>query len=458
MSFHIRRPAPRRSVLRGVVDGIAVGFALPFLDCFLTDNGTAEAATGRALPVRFGTWYWGLGHTPNHAVKTKTQTTEGIEFLTECAPLQKHTKWLNHFAGFNMPLDGRSNYTHFTGWVASRTGSAPSGNNDIPAPTLDLLIADQIGTRQRFLTLDATACGIPRENYSARSTNSRAAAEPSPINLYSRIFGAEFVDPNKVDFTPDPQVLVRKSVLTAFNEPAKALATKIGAADKQRLDEYFTAIRQIETQLDLQMQQPEPNMACALPAAPTPDGAEQNMPMGLEVDTVVTNHKIMSKMLAMAVACNQTNVVNMVFSDNFSHMRRPGQTYTHHLLTHEETWDKELGYQPVAFWFNCRTMQALATWIEDFEAIKEGDGSLLDNMLMMAVTETNYARVHSIDGVPAYSIGRAGGRLKTGLHVVGNGDPITRVGLTLMQVMGLPLDKWGTRSLQTSKTISEVVA
>jgi hypothetical protein len=181
------------------------------------------------------------------------------------------------------------------------------------------------------------------------------------------------------------------------------------------------------------------------------------MPQGLEVDTVVANHKVMSQMMAMAVACNQTKVFNMVFSDNFSHMRRPGQTYTHHLLTHEETPDKVLGYQPVAFWFNCRTMDAFATFIDAFANIREGDGSLLDNMLIFAATETNYARVHSVDGVPVFTAGNAGGRIKTGLHVVGNGDPITRVGLTAMQVMGVPIDTWGTRSLQTSKTITEIL-
>ena len=89
---------------------------------------------------------------------------------------------------------------------------------------------------------------------------------------------------------------------------------------------------------------------------------------------------------------------------------------------------------------------------------RPGSGTLLDNVLIFAATETNYARVHSIDGVPVFTAGRAGGRIKTGLHVVGNGDPITRVGLTAMQVMGLPLDKWGTQSLQTSKTITEILA
>jgi hypothetical protein len=310
----------------------------------------------------------------------------------------------------------------------------------------------------RFRTLDVTAVGIPRENYSARSTNNRAAAEASPERLYARVFGSDFQDPNKADFAPDPKLMVRKSVLSAVGEQRQALNKNLGAQDRARLDEYFTSIRQLENQLERQMQKPEPNLSCRIPPAPVRDGAEQNMPMGLEVETVVNNHRIMSQILAMAVACNQTRVFNMVFSDNFSHMRRPGQTYTHHLLTHEETPDKVTGYQPVAFWFNCRQMQGLAEFIKTFAAIREGDGNLLDNVLIFAATETNYARVHSIDGVPAYTIGKAGGRMKTGMHVVGNGDPITRVGFTAMRAMGLPLEKWGTQSLQTSKVISEVLA
>jgi hypothetical protein len=225
------------------------------------------------------------------------------------------------------------------------------------------------------------------------------------------------------------------------------------------LDEYFTSIRQLENQLAVQLEKPAPNRACAvMPEPKAVKGVDEHLREGLEVDTVIENHRLMAQILAMAVACNQTKVFNLTFSDEQSHMRKPGQTYTHHLLTHEEPLDKVLGYQPVAFWFNCRSMEALATLIESFAAIKEGDGTLLDNTMIFAATETNYARVHTVDGVPIMTVGKAGGRLKTGMHVVGNGDPITRVGLTAMQVMGLPLEKWGTRSLQTSKTITEVVA
>jgi hypothetical protein len=275
--------------------------------------------------------------------------------------------------------------------------------------------------------------------------------------LYARVFGAEFADPNKGDFKPDPKVMVRKSVLSAVDEQSKGLIKKLGAADRQRLDEYFTSIRTLENQLELQLQKPAPNMACSVPSAPSTAGLNQNIPQGLEIDTVLTNHRLMAQIIAMAAACNQTKVFNMVFSDNFSHMRRPGETYTHHLLTHEETPDKELGYQPVAFWFNQKSMEGLATFIKAFADIKEGDGTLLDNTLIFAATETNYARVHSIDGVPIYTIGKAGGRMKTGMHIVGNGDPITRVGLTTLQAMGVSVNTWGTKSLQTSKTISEIL-
>ncbi len=59
--------------------------------------------------------------------------------------------------------------------------------------------------------------------------------------------------------------------------------------------------------------------------------------------------------------------------------------------------------------------------------------------------------------MPVYFIGGAGGRVRQGMYVVGGGDPITRVGLTAMQVMGVPIPEWGTGSLETSKPISEIL-
>ena len=454
MSILLKRPNTRRSVLRGMLNGGAVTVALPLLDCFLDDHGEA-LADGAPIPTRFGTWYWGMGHTPGYAVKPRTALGE-IEFLEECKALIPHRAHINYFGGFNTPLDGRSNYPHESGWIGSRTGTVPSRNGEVPAPTFDLMIADAIGGGTRFRTLDATSMGNPKETYSARGTFSRADAEVSPVALYARIFGPDFADPNKGQFKPDAKVMVRKSVLSGINRESQKLMQSLGAMDQARLDEYFTSIRQLENQLTLQLTKPAPAEACVVPPAP-PNNAIERAAFAVEIDTVQATHRLMTQLIVMALACNQTRVFNLVYSDNFSRVRRAGETYTHHVLTHEEQADPKLGYQPTAFWFNCRSMDACAEFISAFANVREGAGTLLDNMLVFAGSESSFARIHSVDNIPVMTFGKAGGRIKTGLHVVGNGDPITRVGFTLMRVMGMPIDEWGAKSLRTTKPIGEIL-
>jgi len=457
MTVLLKKPMHRRALLRGLLQGAAVTLPLPFLDCVLDERGEALAATGQELPIRFGTWYWGMGHTPGHAIREKRQTAPGIEFLEETQALAPYASQMNFFGGFGMPLDGRSNYTHHTGWVGSRTGFVPQSAADIPATTLDLIIADQIGTTTRFRSIDASSAGIPRENYSARSAESRGLAEISPVALYTRLFGPQFVDPNSSDFKPNPDIMMEKSVLSAFIDSSAAYAKTLGAADRQRMDEYFTSIRQLENQMARSLEKPAPCEACKLPERPAEPPAER-LANVREIPNVIETHKVMAKLLAMAVACDQTRVFNMVFTDNFANVRRQGEANTHHLLTHMELIDPNLGYQPTAFWFNQRCSEALATYLETLSGIREGNGTLLDHSLIFASSETNYAKLHTIDGIPIYLIGKAGGRMKTGMHVVGGGDPISRVGLTAMRIMGVELRNWGAKSLQTSKPITDVMA
>ena len=448
MSILLKKPFGRREFLRGTVGGAAISVGLPFLECFLDGHGEA-LASGAPLPLRFGTWFWSMGHTPNHAV---APGADSLEFLEECKSLTPHKQHINYFGQFNSPLDGRPNHVHHTGWVTCRTGTAPALPGDIPAPTLDVLISDAIGSSTRFRSLDMTCTGNPRDTFTARNTHSRNSAEVSPLALYTRIFGPEFADPNRADFKPDPDLMLQQSVLSGINEQRQRFEKRLGAADKARIDEYFTSIRQLENQLTLQQQKPAAADSCRLPKAPA------DAPIGYELPMVQANHDAMARILAMALSCNQTRVFNLALCNALSSLRRPGTAYTHHTLTHEEAVDKTLGYQPEAFWFNCRVMETLASFIEIFGSIREGKGTLLDNTLIFAHAETSYAKIHAVDNIPVMTIGKAGGRLKTGLHVVGNGDPISRVGLTALQVMGLPVEKWGTGSLQTSKAITEILA
>ena len=62
-----------------------------------------------------------------------------------------------------------------------------------------------------------------------------------------------------------------------------------------------------------------------------------------QIGVAMANHKLMAEILAMALACNQTKIFNVVFSDSASNLRMPGEQMIHHLMTHEEPVDKELG-------------------------------------------------------------------------------------------------------------------
>ena len=116
-----------------------------------------------------------------------------------------------------------------------------------------------------------------------------------------------------------------------------------------------------------------------------------------------------------------------------------------------------LGYQAEVAWYNRRSFDALATFIQAFASLPEGDGTVLDHTLIFANSDTNYAKLHALDGIPVMTIGKAGGRLATGRYVDGHGDPITRIGLTCQQALGMPVERWGTGSLQTSKPVAELL-
>jgi len=438
----------RRGVLRGMLGGGAVTVALPFLDCFLNANGTALAA-GRPLPVRFGTWNWGCGMNPQRWVPTKTGTDFELgDELKYIAPVRQH---VNVFTGFKAMLDGKPNLPHFSGVQALRAGMVAAQMGPADAPTIDVLIGDAVGTDTRFRSLEMAATGDPKHSYSYRSATGFNPAEGSPLALYTRIFGPDFQDPNAADFKPDPNVMLRKSVLSGVAEQRAAFLGQLGAADRTRMDEYFTSVRQLEQQLELQLQKPPPAEACHVMAKPA-DG-----PVGTEVGMVMANHKIMAEILAMALACNQTKIFNMVFSDSASTLRMPGEQMIHHLMTHEEPIDKTLGYQPKAAYFVERSMESWALFVQTLANVREGDGTLLDNCLVMGHSDTEYARIHSISGIPVMTAGRAGGKMKTGIHVSAIGEPVTRLGFTFQQLMGVPVEKWGQGSMQTSKTVSEIV-
>src|ERR1700743_800182 len=253
----------RRNLLRGMMGGAAVTVGLPFWDFFLNTNGTA-LASGAPLPTTFGTFFWGCGLNPGRWEPAKTGA--GYDMNIETAPLTPFKDRINTISGMKVFLDGKGAPPHFTGEMETLTGDVPREQPNYAS--LDSIVADTIGTRTRFRSLEVTGTGKPTDSLSRRSASVTNPAEISPAALYTRVFGADFTDPNSADFKPDTHVMVRKSVLSGVSDQREALLKQVGAADRQRLDEYFTAVRQLEQQLDIQLQKPEPLAACTNPGQP----------------------------------------------------------------------------------------------------------------------------------------------------------------------------------------------
>jgi hypothetical protein len=437
-------------MLRGSLGGAAVTVGLPYLEIFLNPNGDALAATGAPLPRRFGTWFWGCGMNPDRW--NPSQEGRDFELPPELEPIAAVRDHISVLSGFNVILAGETNQVHRTGVIGTLCGGAPPSTTENNGPTLDILISDAIGDTTRFRSLEVTSTGVPKDSFSRRSESAVNPSEPTPLSLYNRVFGPGFTDPNASEFTPDPRILLRQSALSIVAEDRKRIESQLGQGDRARLDEYFTALRQLERQLELQRSEPPPLAACSVPGIPEESAVSR------EVGQVVTNHELMTQVLALALACDQTRVFNMVFSDAASSLHMPGSSDTHHTLTHEEARDDELGYQPEATRFVMHSMESWAKFVSILDSIQEGDGTLLDNCLVMAHSETSDANSHSVTGLPIMIAGRAGGRVRPGVHVRGGGDATTRVGLTVQQVMGLNLASWGTKANETSRPVTEILA
>jgi hypothetical protein len=441
----------RRSMLRGVIGGTTVGVSLPLLDMFLDGNGAA-LANGMPLPTRFGSFFWGLGLTPTRW-EPKT-VGKGYETPPQLAFLDDGLKdRATVFTGLTVKLNGRPSVPHWTGMAAIMTGQCPNKANVFDGlPSFDTAISDQIGKGTRFRSVECTPFHSAITSYSSRGDDNFSTSDDSPLALYTRLFGAGFHDPNANDWKPDPRTMIRKSVLSSVKDQRDALMQQSGASDRARLDQYFTSVREVEQKMSAELQRPAKAEACSVPTKP------EEMPGKGDVATVRDNNETMSKLLAMALACNQTHVVNVQFTPATSELYIAGDSSVYHAHTHEEPVDGKLGYQPISSKLADASVSGFATFLKALDAVKEGDGTLLDHSLVLGYSDTGWAKVHQIDNIPIIVAGGANGRHKGGQHVKLTADPVTRVSLTVQQMMGLSVGGFGMGDMATSNPITEIMA
>src|SRR3954471_866029 len=258
----------RRYLLRGTCQGALAVMGLPFLDCFLNSKGQAQTS-GRPLPTRFNTFFWGCGLTASLWIP-KTAGTD-YAMTVQLKPLEPYRKKLNVFSGLRVPLDSKPNGQHWSGLAAAVTGIAPFRGGEFESRTLDQQVAEAIGKGVRFRSVSASSSGDPRQSYSSLGGSNALPSEPTPLSLYTRLFGPGFQDPTKGDWKPDPNIMVQQSVLSVVAEDRQRVMQELGPSDKARMDQYFTSVRETEQQLEAELKRPEIQAKVTIPESPAPN-------------------------------------------------------------------------------------------------------------------------------------------------------------------------------------------
>lgn len=431
----------RRTLLKGLTLAqapIAVG--LPPLVSMFNSTGTAYAAGKTEAPIesRFVYWFNGNGIPERYWIPTET----GADFkLSPCLkPLAPFRDDIHVLSGLDnasaaMPGPGNGHHTSMSALVSctSFTGRGAGG------PSIDQAIAGKIGGDSRFRSLQI---GVSQESFgeSIQRNMSWAAydralpPEMIPHKLFDRLFGVQ----------EEGWVNRKRSIIDAVRQDAKVLEKNLPKDDARRVDEHLSAIRDMERAI------------AGLPPEyrnidpPDFDGDMKDWPRIA---------KIQSDLLANALITRQTRVASYMLTKCQGLTRFPWLGYTsarHHDYTHQD------GLAPGADGVDGqRILRDICKWhVEEFaylvarlKATPEGDGSLLDNTVLMFVHEHAEANSHKNNGLAAVIAGGSP-KLATGRHSKVTGT-VGDLYLTVADdVLKAGIEKFPT----ASKKMSEILA
>jgi hypothetical protein len=431
-----RKSVARRTFLRGM--GTAV--ALPFLDAMIPAFAQGQAAK---RPVRMAFVY-----VPNGIdMRNWTLDYEGAlgELKPTLAPLAPYKDDitilgnLTHNTGRAL-LDGAGDHgrccgSYLTGVQVKKTLT------DIKASvSMDQLVAEQIGHQTRFPSLeigleDARQAGDCDSGYSCAYTNNlawRSETQPlppvlDPRVLFERLFG------NDAGLSPEERARrakYRHSILDFVKEDTRTLEGTLGPTDKRKLDEYLTSVRDIERQLE----KAEKDNTQVDPGIEKPYG----------VPTDFAEHfRLMTDMITVAFQADLSRVVTFLVTHEGTSRayREIGISDGHHPLTHHRN---QVELMDKVARINLYHMQQFAGWVGRLKNLKDGDGSILDNSMIVYGAGLADGNSHQHQDLPTVMVGRGGGFIKSGRRVVYRKEtPMCNLFLTMMDRMGVRMEHFG---------------
>ncbi|MCA9136246.1 MAG: DUF1552 domain-containing protein [Planctomycetales bacterium] len=438
----------RRTCLKGA--GAALG--LPLLDAM----GWAEAGEKAAskLPVRLGFMYM-----PHGVIMDQFWPADAESFLTSPPPALESLRpvldqclMMKGIAGVsNGPFKGAPHALELSTWLTA-TLPDPDKRDEISIS----ISADQIaaGALGAFTTLPSlelatmpqtwkeNQAGLNEAYYSHcsfRSPTQAVPAEINPRNVLNRLFNKQDQSGGHASTGISP---LDRNMLDLVIGGARDLRRSLSPTDQRKLDEYLDSVRSVERRISaIEMRQKEAAMEKAGVRSSRRHESD-SPPIEIKIpegDKRSEYMQVMCDLNVLAFQIDTTRVCTYIGSTpNGVSYPELGFTDKHHSTTHHNNQPEKVGKVAAITAFN---IDQFAYMVKKMHSLREGDGTLLDNCIMMWGSGLEDGNKHTRENLPFILAGRGGGAINTGRFlpdVKGNqGDLLT----TLLACAGVPLDR-----------------
>jgi hypothetical protein len=428
----------RRTFLRGV----GTALALPWLDAMLPRTAVAARVAAKP-PVRMAFLF-----SPNGVIHTAWTPAEiGANYtlspsLAPLASVKDEVLVLSGFSqkqGFDMG-DGagdhaRSASTFLTGVHPYKT----AGANIRAGVSVDQYAAARIGRATPLPSLElgidpgATA-GSCDSGYSCayssciswKTPSTPMAKEINPKLVFERMFGTARTDPQdrvRRDY-------LRKSILDLVRDDSARLEQRLGTADRRKLDEYFTGIRELELRIELSARTADRRPPDVQVPAGVPDDFERHV-------------HLMSDLLVLAFQTDVTRTATFMFANEGSNRlySMVGAKDGHHALSHHREREELVSQLRK---IDRYLVAQYARFVEKLRSIREGEGTLLDNCMVLYGSGLGDGNSHTHDHLPIVLAGRGGGTIRPGRHLqLPAQTPLNNLLLSMLERVGAPAERFG---------------
>ena len=430
-----KKAIPRRAVLRGMGSMLA----LPLLDSMMPALSAMQKTAGKPIN-RFGVMY-----VPNGMImKNYLPLTEGAGYeltptLSALAPFRDRLLVLSGLEC--IPTPGRPGGAHAKASTRFLTDvSPPTSETWLDAGiSMDQILAQETGKRTQLASLElaiesgetAGACdtgfACPYTNtISWKGQNTPLPTQNNPRVIFERLFGDSASTDPKARLA---RLRQQRSVLDSVGEELAQLQGALPQADRTKLAEYLDAIRGVEQRIQIAEAQSDQELPLVEHPAGIPSGWEDHV-------------NLMFDLQVLAFQCDLTRVITFMVGHEHSGMTYPqiGVPDAHHPISHHQQEPEKVA--KVAK-INAYHIRMFAKLLEKLQATADGDGTLLDHMMMMYGAGMADSNSHSPIDIPLILAGGGAGALKGGRHIRFKNVPLANLHLTLLEQFGVHRDRIG---------------